>query len=706
MKKYTLFLFALLFYHFSFADVRLPQVLSDGMILQQNSKVKIWGWADPGEGVTVIPDWSGKVYNCTTGEKGYWQLKISTTKAGGPFSIRIKGKNELVLSDILLGEVWLCSGQSNMEFTIKWLGGWSQDLFKTAKESIENKEYTNIRLFDVKNKTSKQTLEDCEGSWKATTLENAEHFSATALFFGIELQKKLGVPIGLISSEWGGTPAEAWTPYPALEKDPELEPYMDASQKGDWLQGHPAALYNAMIHPLINYRIKGAIWYQGESNRNDADTYDELMEEMILSWRTAWNIGDFPFYFVQIAPYNYKEPVTGALLREAQLKTLRVPHTGMAVTMDIGNANDIHPKNKEDVGKRLAFWALAKDYGFEGVSFSGPLYKTFKIKKKKVVVFFDHAKGGLVHERKSVPGLEIAGEDKVFYPAQAKTKRSKLVVSSKEVRKPVAVRFAFTNTSEVFLYNKQGLPASSFRTDNWEIVNAQSSIVPSYNEEKGEYHVLLMCQDEEAQIHYTLDGSLPDASSPVFGKVIKVDDYVKIRTRVFKNNIPSLAVNEMEINLHEGAWKPLSYKNGYHPKYPGNGDHSLNDGIRGSSSFNDGYWQGFEGDDFDITIDLEELMPVKEIQVGFFQDQGSWIFLPEKVRFFLSSNGEKFHLTKELDHRVPLRKEGALDHTFKTTPGEMARFVKIEGQSIKTCPSWHLGAGGKAWLFVDEVVVK
>jgi sialate O-acetylesterase len=291
-----------------------------------------------------------------------------------------------------------------------------------------------------------------------------------AWFFGSSLSKKLGIPVGLIYTAWGGTAAEVWTPVESLEELPELDYFIHHYSGYAWWPGTAGVLYNAMIHPLINYTIKGAIWYQGESNRMDYKLYPTLMNTMITSWRKAWGIGDFPFYYVQIAPYLYEESNSGALLREAQLKCLSIPNTGMAVTMDIaGDINDIHPKNKLDVGKRLALWALTKTYGLDMGSFSGPVYKDYKIDKKNVSLEFIYADEGLKIIQTIRNNFMIAGADKVFYPATVKVQGNKLIVASKKVKNPLAVRYAFLNTSVASLFNGAGLPASSFRTDNWDV---------------------------------------------------------------------------------------------------------------------------------------------------------------------------------------------------------------------------------------------
>ncbi len=310
----------------AYAAVRLPPVLGDNMVLQQQSSVNVWGWADPGETVRVSAGWSKTPVSAVAGSDGKWRVRLGTTKAGGPYAMTIEGKNRIVLTNVMLGEVWVCSGQSNMEFTIKNLGGWAGS-YNPDKEDLLKNDYASLRLFTVARDTSGIPLDTCGGAWLVAGPEVVENFSATAYFFGRELHRTLRVPIGLISSSWGGTPAEAWTRREDIEANNDLAFYLTGPNTIESFRATPGILYNAMIHPLANYSIKGVIWYQGESNRNDAQLYRTLMSTLIAGWRKDWNLGSFPFYYVQIAPFSYLEPLSGALLREAQLKTMtcRIP---------------------------------------------------------------------------------------------------------------------------------------------------------------------------------------------------------------------------------------------------------------------------------------------------------------------------------------------------------------------------------------------
>ncbi len=635
----------------SLAEVRLPAVIDSNMVLQRQTQAPLWGWADPGEAVQVQASWADQPLETVADEAGHWMVLLDTPDAGGPHEIEISGENDLVLSNVLIGEVWVCSGQSNME--------WPMRKTDRAQQEIAAADYPDIRLFQVTRAVSTTPRDDCEGTWVECAPESVPEFSAVAYFFGRELHGELDIPIGLIHTSWGGTLCEAWTseetlatkPYFAqalkqieiLRQDPEslggdlpaqrqkwwaavaandpgsaaeggftgaefddsawpaltqpsnwqgtdlanidgvvwfrksvalpaawaeqeltlnlspiddmdtvyfngtriggiedigswnrprsytvpgnlvhagansiavrvvdtgglggmtgpadamhLHPTADASRRislaGDWRyqQGlllkrlpafptrpafhanSPTALFNGMLAPIIPFGMKGAIWYQGESNRGRAYQYRELLPAMIADWRSHWGQGDFPFYYVQIAPFLYgSDEGEAAELREAQLLTLPTPNTGMAVTMDIGNPRDIHPTNKQDVGHRLALWALAKDYGFTDLVYSGPLYKNCRLEPKGLRLYFDHVGSGLMCDGADLTHFQIAGPDRKFVPAQAEIQGDTVFVWSEAVRKPVAVRYGWGAADEPNLFNQEGLPASSFRTDDWTMM--------------------------------------------------------------------------------------------------------------------------------------------------------------------------------------------------------------------------------------------
>ena len=629
------------------ASLKLPAILGDHMVLQQNSFAKIWGWTDPGGKVQVTTGWNGKNYSTWADAQGNWQVKVVTGKAGGPYSVTVEGDITIVLEDILLGEVWICSGQSNME--------WPLSRAETAEAEIPLSDFPDIRLFTVKKHIAPRPLEDVSGAWEACTPETSPGFSAVGYFFGKKLHKELGVPVGMVHTSWGGTPSESWTSREMLQtfgdfdqqlddlynsNDEEMEQaakeigrieaeiesrgnfdnldnigfregwmkisyddrewktmkcpaewssleeigmlegvvwmrtrisvpaawqgkalvldlgpvdemdvtwinevevgsskvvanwnknrsyevpasavtseelllsirivntnaqggmfgvpeqlmiYPEGDQNaepvmlaGDWKyriaykfpkvaqlnnSQTPSVLYNGMLYPLRNLAIRGAIWYQGESNQDRAIQYRTIFPGMIEDWRSTWKQGDFPFYFVQLAPYRYATEHTSAELREAQFLTLsKLRSTGMAVTLDIGNPDDIHPTNKRDVGSRLALWALANDYGLD-VVYSGPLYRKQSVDGASIRIHFDHVGSGLVAKGGDLSHFEIAGEDQQYHPAKAVIDGETVVVSSKDVAAPVAVRFAWSNTAEPNLFNKEGLPAGSFCTDPWK----------------------------------------------------------------------------------------------------------------------------------------------------------------------------------------------------------------------------------------------
>lgn len=638
-----------------FADVSLPAIIGDNMVLQQDKKVRIWGWAQPKEQITVTI--LTHKATAVADDKGHWEALVGPLKAGGPLEMTISGNNKLTIKNILVGEVWVCSGQSNME--------WPLINAKNGADTVSKANHPEIRLFTVQKATSGSPLEDVKGRWVVTSPDNAGQFSAVGYFFGVELNQKLKVPVGLIHTSWGGTPAEAWTSHDALAAVPELEPILDRYQENlkdlpqrqqafeqrlaDWIhknlyedtgnkgeglgyaaletntsdwqnmnlpqffetagikmdgsiwfrkevdipqawvgkqlelnlssiddfdttyfngtkvgsigvetpnsymvprrykvpaelvkagrnviavrvfdsageggfgsagkmmlspvggteaeaialagawrykieaelapkspdwgsrpeapgptnQNSPSVLYNAMIAPIVPLTIRGAIWYQGESNAGRAYQYRTLFPLMIRNWRTAWNEGDFPFYFVQLANWQPIQDQPGdsewAELREAQTMTLKQPQTGMAVIIDIGDTNDIHPRNKTDVGHRLALWALANTYG-QKVEYSSPMFSSMSVEGDKVRVKFIHTAGGLKTSDGAAPkAFAIAGEDHKFAWAEAKIEGESVVLWSKDVAKPVAVRYAWADNPVTNLFNKIDLPAAPFRTDD------------------------------------------------------------------------------------------------------------------------------------------------------------------------------------------------------------------------------------------------
>ena len=486
------------------ADVSLPAIFSDHMVLQRQIAISVWGNASANEEIVVELD--TQRVRITADAGGTWQIHLNPMDAGGPYQLTVRGENVITFKNVMIGEVWVCSGQSNMAWPVRR----SQD----AEDEIKAADYPNIRLFTVKRSAAQRPAQDVEGIWSVCDTSRVGTFSAVAYYFGRRLHKSLNVPIGLINTSWGGTPVEAWTSLPALQVLPEYAPlgkrwaehiaaYPEALEKfqaefavwranADSLRAlgqrrprrpwrgpnsphRPSVLYNGMIAPLVSYGIRGAIWYQGESNAGRAYQYRTLFPAMIQNWRSSWGQGAFPFFFVQLANFRQvkdnPEESAWAELREAQLMTLSLPNTGMAVAIDIGEADDIHPRNKQDVGLRLALGAEAMVYDMDQPR-SGPIYRSMAVEEDKIRLRFDHAYGGLKAKDYVIKGFAIAGQDRKFVWAEAKIDGDDVLVWSKDVQQPVAVRYAWADNPICNLYNGADLPASPFRTDDWRGITA------------------------------------------------------------------------------------------------------------------------------------------------------------------------------------------------------------------------------------------
>ena len=439
------------------ANVSLPAVFSDNMVLQQNAEVNFWGWAKPGEEITITTGWNTVQKVKATNGQGTWSLLIKTPMGSmTPYSISIKGSNEVIIKNVLVGEVWICSGQSNME--------WSANSPITNKdEEIKQANFPNIRFFSVEHRTALTPQIDLAGKWVECTPSSMQNFSAIGYFFARKIQSNLNVPIGVINSSWGGTPAECWMPAEAFAGNGLITEAAQQLTPVPWGPVEIARIYNAMIEPLTRFKIAGALWYQGESNVSTAYAYKATMTALISSWRKKWG-NEFPFYYCQIAPYRYGKPMEGVELRDAQRRTLDVPQTGMVVTSDIGDTSDIHPRNKLDVGLRLANLALNQHYKTNQDVVSGPLYKESRIEGNHITVFFDNAIG-LNFKGPKLTHFEIAGEDGIYFPAEAKINPDNTIeVKAEQVKKPASLRFAWSNTATPNLFNGAGLPASCFRS--------------------------------------------------------------------------------------------------------------------------------------------------------------------------------------------------------------------------------------------------
>jgi sialate O-acetylesterase len=501
-RSYKSFFFlAFLISNVALSQIKLPAIISDNMILQQNSKVALWGWAKSGEKIVITNSWNNKSTTATADASGKWLIYVATTKAGGPYQLTFKASNTIEVKNILLGEVWLASGQSNMEFFIGKTSNASYNGVINHDEVMKDAEHPDIRTIDIPNKVADELQTDFKGVWKLCSANTVDTFSAVAYFFAGEINKATGFPVGIINSTWGGTPAESWTKKEVLQSDSDLNQILvryqkavdifpeenekyktvlakwredtsktkGAAPRGPMGPNHnqsPYKLYNGMIVPIEPYTIKGLIWYQGENNADRAFQYRKLLPAMINNWRSDWNNSKLPFYFVQISPHRSQNPE----IRDAQLYVYRhTPYTGMAVTTDNGDSLNIHPRNKELVGKRLSLWALRNEYGKKNIIVSGPLYKSMKIEGNKIRISFDFDKG-LVAKDGELKEFTIAGDDQNFIPANAKIEGNTVIVWSDEVKNPKAVRFAWKNVPHPNLYNAAGLPASPFRTDNWKLM--------------------------------------------------------------------------------------------------------------------------------------------------------------------------------------------------------------------------------------------
>ncbi|HQE33700.1 MAG TPA: sialate O-acetylesterase [Paludibacteraceae bacterium] len=456
------------------AKIKLPALFSDNMMLQQKSNAPIWGWAEKNANITIKTSWNAKIYKVKADNSGKWKTELQTPSFGGPFTIEVsEGAEKVVIKNVLVGEVWLCSGQSNMEMPLK---GFSGQPVRNGNEIIVKSTNATIRLITIPRATVLQPLDNFEGKWEVASPKSTANFSATAWYFGSLLQEVLQVPVGLIHVSYGGSSMEAWMNQEMLKDFASAKIPTTKEELAKDPNRVPTTLFNGMLSPVIGYGIKGCIWYQGESNYERASEYTVLMKKMVSSWRAMWKQGDFPFYFCQIAPFNYAsfhpkdylEKYNSAYLREAQLKASKeIPNTGLAVLMDVGEENNIHPTDKEKGGNRLAFQALSKTYGIEGFEFESPKYKAMEIKDNSVTVSFDDVPNGITSYGKEVNGFEIAGEDKVFYPAKAEVRRKSVVLTSDKVAKPVAVRYLWKDFVKAELFSNGGLPMSSFRTDEW-----------------------------------------------------------------------------------------------------------------------------------------------------------------------------------------------------------------------------------------------
>ena len=468
MKKIFLLLATIMVVMGIKAKVTLPKIFSDGMVMQRETNANLWGEAKASSNVKITTSWDNKSYVVRSDSNGKWETSVKTPKAGGPFSITFSDGEKLTINNILIGEVWICSGQSNMEMPMK---GYKNQPVDNAVEDILHSKDSNLRLFTVKRNSKFKPVDDVTGNWNEANPASVRNFSATAYYFGRELRRSLDVPVGLIVAAWGGSACEAWMTADWLKAFPDAK--IPASEEDIKSKNRtPTVLYNGMLHPLIGFSMRGVIWYQGEDNVTRYSTYADMLTTMIGGWRSVWKQGDFPFYFCQIAPYDYKlinYTVNSAFLREQQSKAeLMNQNCGMAVLMDVGMDFGIHPRKKYQAGMRLALLALDKTYGVEGLTSESAYYDKMEIKGDTAVISFKRADMWIYGAKGYKSDLfEIAGEDRIFHPAKAWIERSKVYVKCDSVKTPVAVRYAFKDWADGDLFC-DGLPISSFHTDNWD----------------------------------------------------------------------------------------------------------------------------------------------------------------------------------------------------------------------------------------------
>lgn len=455
-----------------FAEVKLPALFTDNMVLQQKAKVAVWGWAKPKTKITVSNTWNGKTAETKSDKEGKWKLFVETPSYGGPYKMTVSDGHPKIIKNVLIGEVWLCAGQSNMEMPMKGFLG--QPVLNSNMDILKSKN-KNIHLIRIPRCSKTVPQDNFNASWTEANPESVSEFSATGYYFGRLLNQMIDIPVGLIQVSYGGSCIQAWmskNTSVAFEDKKVPEP-------GDSIKEPnrtPTALFNGMLHPVIGYTIKGCVWYQGETNYEEPDRYETLFPTMVKEWRSLWGQGDFPFYYSQIAPFDYSvfkkmnpEKNNSAYIRDAQRKSATViPNSAMAVMMDIGEKDCIHPMHKQISGERLALLVLGDTYGMKGFAYKSPAFKEMSVKGNSVTVSFDNAEDGLTTFGKPLTQFEIAGKDKVFYPADAFLRRKSVLLSSPRVAEPVAVRYAFQDYVVGELFGTNGLPVSSFRTDDWE----------------------------------------------------------------------------------------------------------------------------------------------------------------------------------------------------------------------------------------------
>ncbi|SHE99374.1 sialate O-acetylesterase [Dysgonomonas macrotermitis] len=478
MKSTKLFiLFFLVSVLVNAQDIKLAAIFTDNMVLQQQTQAPVWGWAKEKSKINITTSWDGKEYETVADNNGKWRISVTTPIAGGPYTIAINGSEKIELKNVFIGEVWLASGQSNMSMRLK---GYKHQPVTGSTEAILNSKGKNVHFINIPELAAYRPQDDVKDArWETASISTTGECSAVCWFFADLINQQLDIPVGIINASYGGSNVEAWMTDVACSEFKDIEVPPKSDETSPWIGNVATLLYNGMIHPIEGYGIKGMLWYQGESSIFNVPRYAPSVAAMVKDWRKIWKQGDFPFYFAQIAPYDYKEwnfftpqwPEISAYQREAQMKTLSlIPNSAMAVTLDVGEEFQIHPPRKKEVGQRLALLALAKTYGLTGFEYESPQYERMEVDGDKAIVYFSQQFMGLTSRGKELTLFEIAGENKVFVKAKAyiDEEKSAVVVSSHLVKEPKAVRYAFRDYVSAELFGTGGLPVSSFRTDNWE----------------------------------------------------------------------------------------------------------------------------------------------------------------------------------------------------------------------------------------------
>ncbi|MEM7654871.1 MAG: sialate O-acetylesterase [Bacteroidota bacterium] len=683
----------------------MPALFADHMVLQQQAMAPIWGRAAVGESIIVRTSWDELQLQTFADSKGRWRVDMATPAAGGPHWIEIRGENRIVLKDILIGEVWLASGQSNMN--------WPLSRSKDGEADIQQADHSTLRFFQVERDISITPRFECEGSWQVCQPETAGGFSGVAYHFARMLQDSLQVPVAIIQSTWGGTPAEAWTSRRTLERLPDFGPYLqrfDQSMREFRETGmgrnpvhakSPTTLFNAMLKPLVPYALQGVIWYQGEANVSDPYLYESLFPAMIKDWRQQWGYR-FSFFFAQLAPFNYEYPHAGAALRDAQRKSLNTVNTGMVVTLDVGNPDNIHPTDKTTVGQRFARLALQKNYGRKNLIASGPSYKGKQTAGQELILSFQQVGGGLM-ARDSLFGFEIAGGNGQFKPARARLEGNQVVLTNSDIAQPLHARYAFANGADASLFNSEGLPATSFRTDQLPLFCTQPLMKIKYARSRGFYETnIAYHQAFPSVIRYSLDGSEVDAASPIYQRMFRTPAPVTIKARAYLGEWASPFQSEMQLVQHLGIQSEIIQATPAASAYVGD----WRDGIMGSDNYLDGYWAAWKGKDVELTIDLGSKTALNRLALNLLCDHRRRIYLPKEVRIEGSNNGRKFHPLFEKTYGELTTGGRFIWNVDEDLSGTKTRYLRLKLSYPGEVPMESPGAGESSWIFLDEWIVE